>query len=33
VELTAEQNESLIAELEARGFEMPGLTAPAVATA
>jgi 4-hydroxy-tetrahydrodipicolinate synthase len=33
VELTPEQNKSLIAELEARGFEMPGLTAQAVATA
>ena len=33
VELTAAQSESLMAELEARGFEMPGIAAPAVATA
>ncbi len=33
VELTPAQSKSLIAELEARFFEMPGLAAPAVATA
>src|SRR5882724_3592348 len=33
VELTPAQSQSLVAELEARGFEMPGLAAPAVATA
>jgi hypothetical protein len=34
VELTPEQSRSLMAELEARGFDMPGLAAaPAVATA
>src|SRR6266702_4185712 len=33
VELASAQSKSLIAELEARGFEMPGLAAPAVATA
>jgi 4-hydroxy-tetrahydrodipicolinate synthase len=33
VELTPAQSKSLMAELEARGFEMPGLAAPAVATA
>jgi 4-hydroxy-tetrahydrodipicolinate synthase len=33
VELTPAQGKSLMAELEARGFEMPGLAAPAVATA
>ncbi len=32
VELAPAQSKSLIAELEARGFEMPGLAAPAVAT-
>src|SRR5437870_790738 len=33
VELTPAQSKSLIAEIEARCFEMPGLAAPAVATA
>ena len=33
VELASAQSKSLIAELEARFFEMPGLAAPAVATA
>jgi 4-hydroxy-tetrahydrodipicolinate synthase len=33
VELTPAQSKALIAELEARRFEMPGLAAPAVATA
>src|SRR6195256_3338954 len=33
VELTPAQSKALMAELEARGFEMPGLVAPAVATA
>src|SRR5206468_1429842 len=33
VELAPAQSKSLIAELEARSFEMPGLAAPAVATA
>ncbi len=33
VELTPAQSKSLISELEARFFEMPGLAAPAVATA
>ena len=33
VELTAAQSKSLAAELDARGFDMPGLAAPAVATA
>src|SRR2546430_3293038 len=33
VELTPAQSKALMAELEARGFEMPGLAAPAVATA
>src|SRR5258708_17816868 len=32
VELAPAQSKSLMAELEARGFEMPGLAAPAVAT-
>src|SRR5712675_85136 len=33
VELTPAQSKALMGELEARGFEMPGLAAPAVATA
>src|SRR6266508_55011 len=33
VELAPAQSKALMAELEARGFEMPGLAAPAVATA
>lgn len=33
VELTAEQNQSLIAELKARGFDMPGLAAARAAEA
>jgi 4-hydroxy-tetrahydrodipicolinate synthase len=33
VELAPAQGKSLMAELQARGFDMPGLTAPAVATA
>src|SRR5262252_5877725 len=33
VELTAAQSKSLVAELDARGFDMPGLAAPAVAAA
>jgi hypothetical protein len=34
VELSPEQNKSLVAELKARGFDMPGLlAAPAAAAA
>ena len=33
VELTAAQGKSLVADLDQRGFDMPGLAAPAVATA